>query len=302
MLHHARAVVSPNFNLHLPTNFNLHLPMFICIWKQEAAVALANAGADVVAFDMDSEPEDMAKALKGAYGLFVITNFWEHFDYHRESAQAKAVVEAGIIAGVEHFVWSTLEDTTPFFDSSEHSPPKVNGAYVPHFDAKGQANAFFPADKSTILYTSFYLENLYQFGLVKDGVFHSNLGDNNPLPVIAVDDIGMSTYGIFKAGDMYKGKKVYLAGERVTPVELMRIASEVTGQIFSHKSIDRQVYANLGFPGSDDLANMFEYMRLNPKYSESNDPAQAKLLNRNTQSVRSFFETHKKEILSVGPK
>ena len=56
--------------------------------------------------------------------------------------------------------WSTLEDTTPFFDSSEHSPPKVNGTHVPHFDAKGQANAFFPADKSTILYTSFLLGEL----------------------------------------------------------------------------------------------------------------------------------------------
>ena len=49
-------------------------------------------------------PEDMAKALNGAYGLFVITNFWEHFDYQLESAQAKAIVEAGKIAGVEHFV------------------------------------------------------------------------------------------------------------------------------------------------------------------------------------------------------
>ena len=68
--------------------------------------------------------------------------------------------------------------------------------------------------------------------------------------------LGMSTNGIFKAGDMYKGNiGLSLLVKKVTPVELlMRIASEVTGQIFSHKSIDRQAYANLGFPRSDDIS------------------------------------------------
>lgn len=253
---------------------------------------------------MDSQPKEMAKALEGVHGLFVITNFWEHFDYMREAAQAKAVVEAGEMAGVKHFVWSTLENTVPFFDatSSENQPPKVNGTYVPHFDGKGLANEYFPNDKSTILYTSFYLENLYQFGLVKNGVFQANLGDTK-LPVIAVDDIGKCTYGIFKAGDKFKGESVYLAGDRLTVKDMMEIASDaIGGQPYSYKAVDRETYAGIGFPGSDDLANMFEYMRLNSKYGEALDPAQAKVLNSELMSVRSFFEMHKEEMMGVGQK
>ena len=77
--------------------------------NKETAEVLRQAGADVVAFDMDnSDPIEMSKALENVYGLFVVTNYWEHFDQERESKQAKAVIRAGEIAGVKHYVWSTL--------------------------------------------------------------------------------------------------------------------------------------------------------------------------------------------------
>ena len=124
--------------------------------EQASAIALKEAGAEVVAFDMDSEPTEMASALHGVHGLFVITNFWEHFDYEREIDQVKNVIKAGEMVGVQHYVWSTLEDTRPFFDSLEENerPPKIKGTYVPHFDGKGNANDLFPKEKTTILYTS----------------------------------------------------------------------------------------------------------------------------------------------------
>jgi len=271
--------------------------------KEEAA-ALREAGAEVMAFDMDGSPKEMAKALKDVHGLFVVTNYWEHYDQDRESKQAQAVIEAGEMAGVKHYVWSTLEDTSPFFDSLPETqrPPKINGTYVPFFDVKEQTNKLFPQEKSTMLYTSAYLEDLYNYGWVTEGTFVANL-DDAKLPVIAAEDIGKATYGIFKAGDEYLGKTVHLAADRLTGHELMSIASDVLGKPYQFKNVTHETYFNQGTPGAKLLGNMLEYMRMNPKYSEALDPIEAKeLTNDSLVSVRAFFETHKNEMLRVGPK
>lgn len=54
--------------------------------------------------DLDA-PGTLGPALEGAYGVFLVTNFWAHAD---ELAQGKAAVAAAKKAGVRHFVWSTL--------------------------------------------------------------------------------------------------------------------------------------------------------------------------------------------------
>lgn len=271
---------------------------------KESAVALREAGADVVAFDMDGRVEEMAKALVGVHGLFVVTNYWEHFDQDRESKQAQAVIEAGEMAGVKHYVWSTLEDTSPFFDSLPEAqrPQKINGMYVPFFDVKEQTNKHFPKEKSTMLYTSAYLQDLYNYGWIKEGTFVANL-ENAKLPVIAAEDIGKATYGIFKAGDEYLGKTVHLATDRLTGHELMAIASEVLGKPFGFQNVTHKTYVDKEALISRLIGNMLEYMRLNPKYSAALDPAEANdLTNGGLVSVRAFFEAHKKEMLAVGPK
>src|SRR6476660_5902921 len=72
--------------------------------------ALAAAGAEVVAADLDDE-KSLDRAFAGAYGAFCITNFWEHFSPEKELAQATNLAKATKAAGVQHVIWSTLEDT-----------------------------------------------------------------------------------------------------------------------------------------------------------------------------------------------
>src|SRR5688572_10581662 len=60
---------------------------------------------EVIEADM-TRPETLPGALDGAYGVFVVTNFWEPGT--NEITQAQAVIEAAKTAGVQHFVWSTL--------------------------------------------------------------------------------------------------------------------------------------------------------------------------------------------------
>jgi hypothetical protein len=197
------------------------------------------------------------------------------------------------LAGVKHIIWSTLEGTNDFFDSLPESerPNKLEGYYVPHFDGKHECNQFFPADKTTNLYTSFYLDNFSGFGMIQDGVMCNNMGPN-PLPVIAAQDIGKCAYGIFKAGDKYKGENVYIAGDVMTCANLMEIACDVTGREFEYQAVDRETYAGFDFPGANDLANMFYFKVMNEDFVAKRDPSKAKELNPQLQSARVWMEAN----------
>jgi uncharacterized protein YbjT (DUF2867 family) len=76
----------------------------------DKARALAELGAEVVAGDVD-DPESLKRAFEGAYGAYCVTFFWEHFSPEKEMAQVRSMAEAAKAAGVQHVVWSTLEDT-----------------------------------------------------------------------------------------------------------------------------------------------------------------------------------------------
>ena len=135
--------------------------------QSDKAKGLAALGSEVVAADLDS-PESLKKAFTGAYGAFCLTNFWEHFSPEKELAQAKAQAQAAKDTGVQHVIWSTLEDTRKWVPLSDNRMPTLMGKYkVPHFDAKGEADAEFTklGVPTTLLLTSFYWDNLIHFGM-----------------------------------------------------------------------------------------------------------------------------------------
>ena len=109
--------------------------------NKDKAKALASGGAQVVKADLD-DVESLKKAFAGAYGVYAVTNFWEHFSGEKEIAQAKNIAAAAKAAGVKHVVWSTLEDIRKFMKPDDKRMPMLQEKYrVPHFDAKAEANA-----------------------------------------------------------------------------------------------------------------------------------------------------------------
>ena len=84
-----------------------------------------------------------------------------------EQAQAQRMARAAKTAGIEHAIWSTLEDTRRFIPLDDDRMPTLMGQYkVPHFDAKGSANHFFTdaGVPTTFLQTAFYWDNMIGFG------------------------------------------------------------------------------------------------------------------------------------------
>jgi uncharacterized protein YbjT (DUF2867 family) len=234
----------------------------------EKARALAAQGAEVVAANID-DAQSLAKAFAGAHGVFGVTFYWDHFSPERELKEAGAMARAAKDAGVAHVIWSTLEDTRKRVPLSDTRMPTLMGKYkVPHFDAKGEADHLFTdaGVPTTFLLTSFYWDNFIHFGMGPkkgpDGAYALTLpmGDKK-LPGIAAADIGGCAYGIFKQGREYAGKTVGVAGEHLTGDQMAAALGKAVGKTVRYNAVTPEVYRGFGFPGADDLGNMFQYKR-----------------------------------------
>ena len=234
---------------------------------KDKAKDLASKGAEVVKADLD-DVESLKKAFAGAHGVYAVTNFWEHFSAEKEKAQAKNIADAAKAAGVKHVVWSTLEDTRKLMKPDDERMPMLQEKYrVPHFDAKAEANAYFAGLPVTYLVTSFYWDNLYMFGLApkkgEDGTYSWAFPMGNAkLAGIAAEDIGKVAYGIFKAGDKYIGKTVGIAGGTLTIEEMGNTLVRALGvSKVVYNPVDADTYRGFGFPGADEMGNMFQVYR-----------------------------------------
>ncbi|HEX6435428.1 MAG TPA: NmrA/HSCARG family protein, partial [Gemmatimonadales bacterium] len=234
----------------------------------EKGQALRAAGAEVVAADLDN-PATLSKAFAGAYGAFCVTNFWEHFSPERELTQAGNMAQAAKAAGVQHVIWSTLENTRKWVPLEDDRMPTLMGRYkVPHFDAKGEADQLFrdAGVPTTFLLTAFYWDNLIYFGSGPQRTPDGSLAlvfpmDDKRLPAIAAEDIGKSAYGIFKRGKELINQTVGIAGEHLTGEQMASALSRALGQEIRYQNVPPEVYRSFGFPGADDLGNMFQFKR-----------------------------------------
>jgi len=271
--------------------------------SKDKAKALAAAGAEVVQADID-DVESLKKAFAGAHGVYAVTNFWEHFNAAKEKTQAKNIADAAKAAGVQHVVWSTLEDTRKWMPASDTRMPMLQEVYrVPHFDAKAEADAFFAGVPTTFLWTSFYWDNLYMFGLApkkgEDGKYAwaFPLGTAK-MAGIGAEDIGRCAYGIFKAGTPYIGKTVGIMGEALTVEEMGEKLSKGLGiGPVTYNAVDANVYRSWGFPGADEMGNMFQvYRDFEGPFLAARSVETARALNPQLQNFDTWIQNNKSKI------
>jgi uncharacterized protein YbjT (DUF2867 family) len=269
--------------------------------NSDKAKALAQQGAEVVATDVD-DPESLKKAFAGAYGAFCVTFYWAHFSPEKELAEARMMAEAAKQAGLQHVIWSTLENTREWISLDDNRMPTLMGKYkVPHFDAKGEADGMFTGAglPVTLLITSFYWDNFVYFGMGPkkgpDGKLYLSIPmDDKTLPGIAAEDIGKCAYGIFKRGGEFIGKKVGISGEHLTGSEMAASLSKALGQEVRYNAVTPDEYRAFGFPGADDLGNMFQFKRdFNDYYCGARSPEFSRSLNPELQTFDAWLAKNK---------
>ena len=272
--------------------------------NSDKAKALQALGAEVVAGDVDDEAS-LVRAFTGAHGAFCVTFFWAHFSADKEIAEVAAMARAAKAAGVKHVVWSTLEDTRLRVPLSDARMPTLHGKYkVPHFDGKGEADAEFTKAgvPVTFLHTSFYWDNLIYFGMGPrkgaDGklVFALPMGDKK-LPGIAAEDIGRCANGVFRRGGEFIGKSIGIAGEHPTGAQMAAALGQAFGQPVSYYAMPFDDYRKLGFPGADDLGNMFQYKHdFEKEFCGLRDLALSRALNPRLQTFAQWAMANKDRI------
>ena len=262
-----------------------------------AAQALAGRGAEVVAADVD-DAGSLGRAFAGAHGVFGVTFYWHHFSPEKEMAQARAIADAAKAAGVNHVIWSTLEDTRKWVPLHDDRMPTLYEKYkVPHFDGKGESDHYFTdlGLPVTFLLTSFYWDNFIHFGMGPRAGADGGLAITFPmgdrkLSGIAAEDIGRCAYGIFQAGDKYIGKTVGIAGEHLTGGEMAAAFTRALGREVSYNAVPPEVYRSFGFPGADDLGNMFQFKRdFNEYFCGIRNVEAARALNPRLQSFAQWL-------------
>lgn len=236
--------------------------------NSEKAKMLEQLGAEIVTADID-DPASIKKALEGAYGAYFVTFFWEHFSAEKEYQEVVNFVSAAKDANLQHIIWSTLEDTRNWVPLDDDRMPTLQGKYkVPHFDGKGAADNLFKDSglPVTFLRTSFYWDNFIYFGMgpkkAEDGNYYIAFPMNDKkLCGMAAEDIGKCAYGVFKVGIDTVGKTIGIVGEKLSGNEMAEKFSNTLGVHVIYNDVAPETYRSFGFPGADDLGNMFQFKR-----------------------------------------
>lgn len=265
------------------------------------AKELQQAGAEIVHADVD-DVESLKRAFAGAYGIFGVTFFWNHFSPERETAQGTAIAQAAKAAGVQHAIWSTLEDTRKAYPLSDTRMPTLMGHYkVPHLDSKADADHVFTdlGVPTTFLLTSFYWDNFISFGMGPkrgaDGKLTLSLPMGNaPLGGIVAEDIGRCAFGIFQRGKEFIGKRTGVAGEFLTGQEIAKQFTDELKEPVAYQAVPFDVYRGLAFPGAEDLGNMFQFFAEQEKdFAAARPIALSRSLNPKLQTLRTWLAQNK---------
>ena len=272
--------------------------------NSEKARALAALGANVVAANVD-DLKSMEKAFAGAHGAFCVTFFWDHMNPEREKAEANNMANAAQDAGVKHAIWSTFEDTRKWIPLEDTRMPTLQGKYkVAHFDAKAEADEYFKelGVPTTFLLTSFYWDNFIHLGAGPKPGPDGKLALTMPmgrakLPGIAAEDIGKCALGIFKRGEELVGTTLGVSGEQLTGTQMAAAFTKALGKPVVYNEVTPELYRSFGFPGADDMGNMFQFKRdFEKDYCAARDPKVARALDPELQTFDQWLSRNKDRI------
>jgi uncharacterized protein YbjT (DUF2867 family) len=264
------------------------------------ARALAARGAEVVEADL-GDIDSLRRAFTGAHGAYVVTNYWESMSPRVELAQAGNAARAAKDAGVEHVIWSTLEDTRVHLPLDDPRLPVLEESYtVPHFDAKADADRVFfdLGAPTTFLRTTFYWEAFLQGFAPQRGedgrlVLTLPMADS-PLAGIAAADIGRVALAIFQGGKEFIGATVSIAGEHLTGVQLAEAFAELYGEGVDYRPLSYDQFRALGIPAAAEIGNMFQYYaEAADTFTGERDLALVRSLHPGLQTFRVWLADHK---------
>jgi len=199
--------------------------------------------------------QSLKDAFTNAYGVFVVTNFWEGAD---EITQGKNAIEAAKATGVQHFIWSTLPDVELISEA---------GFEVPHFTGKAKVDDLVKSagfKYVTFVQPPFYYQNLV--GIMgpqpkQDGTTGWTLPidpTKKAIHMSDINDLGKVVTGAFLQPEK-AGNDNYLAlATGLYSFNDIIEAYKANGKAYSFSQVPAEIFSTF-FEGANELAEMFGY-------------------------------------------
>jgi len=223
----------------------------------KSAEALEKRGVQVVRGDL-LEPSSLRAAFEGAYGAFLVTNFWDPMQMPKETEIAIAAMKEARAAGVHHFIWSTLPDAE-----------KLSGGRLKlrHFTGKARVDpaveaAGFP--RHTFVQAPFYFQNFLGM-LAPQPLPNGGRGWMVPMDPAArvmhagdVKDVGRAVAAAFAAGDTLRnGSYLAVCGGVYSWNDFVSTLN-AQGHDVQVRQVPPDVYDTF-FPGAPEVRETYQY-------------------------------------------
>ncbi|PZD73228.1 NAD(P)H azoreductase [Acaryochloris thomasi RCC1774] len=230
---------------------------------------------ELIEGDLDDESSVKA-AMEDIDTVFCNTAFFASGSVDGERAHAHVAIEAARQAGVNHFIYSSLDPAS-----------RLSGGRccVPHYDAKASIEADIDYRRSdefmrqvddgwfsnhvSVLVTCPYIENFYDFFTPEDGelpnarvgkIFRGPIIGSGIWQMVALEDIGYFARMMVDDRQTWGGRTLRIASEEATMHEIVSTFEEVTGIPAVYQPMTEQEFLNSGLPNAHDpLNNMLIY-------------------------------------------
>jgi uncharacterized protein YbjT (DUF2867 family) len=220
--------------------------------------------------------DQLAAALDGVHGVFCNTDFGSTRSVSGEYEQGVRALEAAKQAGVQHFIWSSLDACSTLSGGRLPVPHYDAKAAVAHFIDRQRSDEFLRKDAAgfysrhvSTLITGPYYENLMTMfrprkGKLRDGregLIFAFASGGKPYPMVALDDIGWFAAHLFANPEHFVGRTLPIMSQSLTFEEVAETFSRVTGIPAEHQDIPAEVQWPAAMPISHDLWNMHRYVQ-----------------------------------------
>ncbi|MDH3380945.1 MAG: NmrA/HSCARG family protein [Gammaproteobacteria bacterium] len=198
--------------------------------KSERAQVMSKLGAQMVQGDFD-DAMTLAAAMNDVYGVFVVTNYWEH-GYDTEIRQGKQLIEAALSANIQHFVFTSVAGADA--DSG-----------IPHFESKSRIESHLRNSgmNYSIVRPVEFMDNVrFRRDTILSGEYFDPRDGRKSHQWIASQDIGFFVGEAFDNPHEWVGRTLEVAGDRLTIFEFVDVLSRSTGVDVKHRQLTWSEY------------------------------------------------------------
>jgi uncharacterized protein YbjT (DUF2867 family) len=203
-----------------------------------------------------NEPETYDRMFEGAYGAFVVTNFWDEDSMYKEKEQGMALADVAKKHGLQHYVWSTAPNVAML----------SNGKYnCPHFSDKAFVDEHilglqFPF--ITFVQPPFYFQNFENYFPIEksEEQWVVNIPRTRTITAFDVTQIGGVVAAVFRHPEIWNRTVIPISADHLTMPEIELILSRAMGQQVVINQIPPDTFAKYDRPGAKELAEMFKWM------------------------------------------